>query len=80
MRYHSLGAAHLTACLALARSLEHGTSGGTPGQHSSSGRSDDNSSSHEDHIMAYHLYSLVDVKAFCSAENKSAGNAFFDLN
>ena len=80
MRYHSLGTARLTACLALARSLEHGTSGSTTAQRSSSGISNDNSLSHEDHIMAYHLYSLVDMRDFCSAKNKIAGNTFFDLN
>ena len=80
MRHHSLGTAHLTACLALARSLEHGTSGSTAGRRSSSGISNDDSLSHENHILAYHLYSLVDVRAFRLAKNKIAGDTLFDLN
>ena len=70
MRYHSLGTARLTACLALARSLEHGTSGSATGRRSSSGISKDNILSHEDDILAYHFYPLVNVNTSYLSKNE----------
>ncbi|RZA08397.1 MAG: hypothetical protein EOP02_36560 [Proteobacteria bacterium] len=68
-----MGTARLAACLALARLLDHGTSGSTTGQRSSSGVSKDDVLSHENDILAYQIYPLVNVKTSYLSKNEKEG-------
>lgn len=71
MRYHSLGTAHLTACLASARAVEHSIADSANGRRLPCVISESDILSQENEIVAHHLYQLVDARVYKSSKIKS---------